>query len=263
MNNEQYNLWEKLKKLKKEYLKIGLHKAEDYRKSCMISVVYHSTKIENCSLTLKEITALVERDKISARKLFRDHLSAYDYYSALLFLEDQSKIKRKVSAEFVSEVHALSMKNTGMVKKTYLGKTDDSKGDFRLTPARMNKNKDYPDFKNVPALIEKVCNTTIEHINNIKGNDVLRLAADLHFRIISIHPFVSGNRRTSRLLMNYVQLYRDEPLTVIFTEDREKYVEAINRTEQTNDPEIFRSFICGQQMKFYEAEIRKITGKRR
>ncbi len=256
-------MWEKLKKLKKEYLKLGLHNAADYKKLCMISVVYHSTNIEDCSLTQKEITALVEKGRTTSKKPFRDHLTAYDHYNALLFMQQESKIKRKISAEFIRNVNALVMKNTGEITKTYLGKTDPSKGDFRLIQASMDEKKDYPDFKDVPALIEKLCNTTTEHINKIKGNDVLKLAADLHFRIISIHPFVSGNRRTSRLLMNYVQLYRNNPLTVIFSEDREKYIEAINKTEETNDPEIFRNFICGQQIKFYEAEMKRLTRKKR
>ena len=72
-----------------------------------------------------------------------------------------------------------------------------------------------------------------------------------------IHPFGDGNGRTSRLLTDYIQLYHDEPLVKIFTEDRAIYIDALNETEEKEDSEIFGNFICEQQIKFYEAEIEK------
>jgi hypothetical protein len=57
--------------------------------------------------------------------------------------------------------------------------------------------------------------------------------------------------------MNYIQLYFGEPLIKIFTEDRAEYIDALNETEDKENLNIFRDFICLQQIKFYEAELEK------
>ena len=57
--------------------------------------------------------------------------------------------------------------------------------------------------------------------------------------------------------MNYIQLYKEEPLIKIFTEDRAEYIDALNETEDKENLEIFRGFICREQIKFYEAELEK------
>jgi hypothetical protein len=57
--------------------------------------------------------------------------------------------------------------------------------------------------------------------------------------------------------MNFIQLYHKEPLIKIFTEDRAEYINALNETEKRENLDIFRDFICRQQIKFYEAELEK------
>lgn len=96
-----------------------------------------------------------------------------------------------------------------------------------------------------------------EQIDKVEGNDILKLSADIHYKFVNIHPFGDGNGRTARLLMNYIQLYHAEPLIKIFTEDRTEYIEALNETVEKENPEIFREFICRQQIKFYEEELSK------
>lgn len=77
------------------------------------------------------------------------------------------------------------------------------------------------------------------------------------YNLVNIHPFGDGNGRTSRLMMNYVQMYHNEPFVKVFTEDRVEYIDSLNLTEDKGDISIFRDFICGQQIKFYKSEIEK------
>jgi Fic family protein len=107
------------------------------------------------------------------------------------------------------------------------------------------------------SLVENV-NQRIDHVS---GNEVLKLSADVHYNLINIHPFGDGNGRTARLMMNYIQMYHHEPLIKIFTEDRAEYIDALNKTEESEDISIFRDFICSQQVKLYKAEIDKFRRK--
>ncbi len=96
---------------------------------------------------------------------------------------------------------------------------------------------------------------------NPKGIEILNLSADLHYNLVNIHPWGDGNGRVSRLMMNYIQLYHNEPLIKSFTDDSAEYINALNETEETNNPQIFRNFVISQQIKFYKAEIEKFKKK--
>jgi Fic family protein len=249
-------MWKQLSKLREEYLNLGIRNTTDYEKFSMISIIYHSTKIEGCSLTETDTRILIEEDITAGGKPLRDHLMIKDHYNAFLFVREEAEKRRKFTPDFIKAVNALVMRHTGGIAKTVMGIFDTSAGDLRLAQVYAGR-KYFPDFKKVPGLLETLCRSVNERIDNVKKNNVLKLAADLHYNLVNIHPFGDGNGRTSRLMMNYIQLYHNEPLVKIFTEDRAKYIDALNETEDREDPEIFRNFICGQQIKFYKAEIKK------
>ena len=247
-------MWKQIEQLKKEYLALNLQEVIDYEKFSMISITYHSTKIEGCSLTEADTKILLEKGITAKGKPLIDHLMAKDHFAAINFLKETAITKRKFSLNFLKEVAALVMKNTGGVVKTISGEFDTAKGDFRLAQVYVG-NKYFPDFKKVPNLLDHVIRLVNEKIDSAKGSDILKLSADIHYHLVNIHPFGDGNGRTSRLFMNYIQMYKNEPLIKIFAEDRAEYIDALNRTETENDISIFRNFICSQQIKFLKTEI--------
>jgi len=249
-------MWEKLQKLTADYKKLDLQNVIDYEKFCMISIVWHSTKIEGCSLTETDTKVLIETDITAAGKPLKDHLMVKDHFAAFQFVTEQAKQKRKLSIEFIQEIEALVMKNTGTLTNTVLGSFDTSKGDLRLAQVYVDK-KYFPDYQKVPTLLQQLCNAVNDKINNVKNENILKLASDIHYNFINIHPFADGNGRTARLLMNYIQLYHNEPPIKIFTENRADYINALNESEEQANLEIFREFICKQQIKFLETEIEK------
>jgi len=217
---------------------------------------WHSTKIEGCSLTETDTKVLIENDITASGKPLTDHLMVKDHYDTFLFIKEQAKNKRKFSLDFVKEIAARVMKNTGGETNTALGSFNTANGDLRLVQVYVDK-KYFPDFKKVPELLERFCKSVNERIDQVKNIDVLKLAADVHYNFVNIHPFADGNGRISRLLMNYIQLYHNQPLIKIFTEDRTKYIDKLNEAEEKNNPEIFRNFIVEQQLKFLKEEIKK------
>lgn len=251
---------EEWKKYKREYLSLNLNNNINYEKFSMISIVYNSTKIEGCSLDETDTRILIENNITAKGKPLTDHLMVKDHFDASLFIKTQAEEKRKLSIEFLKEVAGLTMKNTGGIVKTISGEFDTSKGDLRLAQDYVDQ-KYFPDFSKVSALLEILCKTVNEKINSVQGVEILNLAADIHYNLVNIHPWGDGNGRVSRLMMNYIQLYHNEPLIKIFTDDRAEYISALNETEKANNPEIFRNFIASQQIKFFKAEIEKFRKK--
>ena len=253
-------MWKKLEILREKYLNLNLSEVIDYEKFSMISIVYNSTKIEGCSLTENDTKVLLEKDLTAKGKPLSDHFMVKDHYAAFLYIKEHAKVKRKLSIAFLKEIAALVMKNTGGQVNTISGEFDTSKGDLRLAQVYVD-NKYFPDFKKVEKLLDQLIENVNKKLGAVTKNDVLKLAADAHYNLVNIHPFGDGNGRTSRLLMNYIQLYHKEPIIKIFTEDRAEYINALNTTEEKEDLSIFRDFICKQQIKFYKAEIEKYNKK--
>ncbi|MBI4649325.1 MAG: Fic family protein [Bacteroidia bacterium] len=251
-------MWQNLTKYRERYLKLGLQNSIDYEKFCMISIVYNSSKIEGCSLSETDTKILIENDITAKGKPLRDHLMIKDHYNAFIFIKQQAAIKKKLTIDFIKEINAYVMKNTGGIVKSIAGEFDISKGDLRCAQVYVDK-KYFPDYKKVPGLLNELCIAVNNIITKVKGNDIIKLSADLHYNLVNIHPFGDGNGRTSRLFMNYIQLFHQEPLIKVFTEDRAKYISALNETEEKKNADIFRDFICKQQIKFYKAEIKKFS----
>lgn len=78
-------------KIKEEYIKLNIREAIDYEKFCMISIVWHSAKIEGCSLTETDTKVLLEKNITAAGKPLTDHLTVKDHFQAFLFIKEQAK----------------------------------------------------------------------------------------------------------------------------------------------------------------------------
>lgn len=249
-------MWDKLHILREQYIGERIMDSIDYEKFCMISIVYHSSKIEGCSLSETDTKVLIENNVTAQGKPLTDHLMVKDHYNAFIKIKQDAVNKRKLTVGLIKEVNAMVMKSTGSVISSIGGDFDTSNGDLRLAQVYVDK-KYFPDFKKVPGLLDELIENVNQRIDKVSGDEIIKLSADLHYNLVNIHPFGDGNGRTSRLLMNYIQLYHNEPLIKIFTEDRAEYIDSLNETEEYEDLNIFRDFICRQQIKFYESELEK------
>lgn len=250
-------MWTELEKNRKKYLSLNLQDILDYEKFSMISIIYHSTKIEGCSLSETDTQILLDKDITAKGKPLKDHLMIKDHYNAFLFIKEQAIQKRRFSIEFLQEVCSILMRNTGQIVHTASGTFDTSKGDLRLAQVYVDK-KYFPDFHKVPSLLEQLVLGINSRMDKAKTEeDILKLSADFHYNLVNIHPFGDGNGRLSRLFMNYILLYFNQPLVKIFTEDRAEYIDSLNDTEEKENLSIFRDFISMQQNKFFLLEIEK------
>ena len=250
----------KLNSLLKKYNSLRLDSVLDYERFNIMSIIWHSTKIEGCSLTELETRVLLENNITAGGKSLTDHLMVKDHFEAFQFIRLAAIEKKKFSIAFIQEISAYVMKNTGAAINSISGNFDSSKGDIRLVQVYVDK-KYFPNHKKVPHLLEQFCQQVNDKIDKVEGDDILALAADVHYNFVNIHPFADGNGRVSRLLMNYIMLYHHQPLIKIFTEDRITYINALNETEDKGNLTIFRTFTAQQYIKYLSMEIEKYTKK--
>ena len=182
-----------------------------------------------------------------------------DHYEALQYVLKAAKDQHLFNPKFIQTIASLVMKNTGSVVKTILGDFDVSKGDFRKTNVVAGSER-FVNYDKVVPMIKQLCKLLDSKINKLSTRqEILTLAFDAHFDLVSVHPFGDGNGRCSRLVMNYIEAYHNEVLTIVFKEDKAEYIKALMETRDKADLSIFRTFMCHQHIKLLKSEIDKIA----
>ena len=149
------------------------------------------------------------------------------------------------------------MKQTGSIYQTVFGELDATKGVFRKGNVSAGSTY-FVGHEKVEPLVNKLCKEINEKV--VTANTVtekLNIYFDVHFDLVTIHPFYDGNGRTSRLLMNYLQMYFNLPLSIVFKEDKAAYFDALQQARKEENLNIFRLFMFAQYSKYIQQEIEK------
>ena len=240
-----------------KFQSLNLSAIIDFDKFNSYAITHHSTTIEGSTLTETETRLLLDEGITPAGKPLLHSLMVQDHYNALLFITKKAKEKTGITPEFIQQINAAVMKQTGSIYQTVFGELDAGKGVFRKGNVSAG-NTYFVGYEKVESLVKKLCDevnkkiiaasTTIEKLN---------ICFDAHFDLVTIHPFYDGNGRTSRLLMNYLQLFFNLPLSIVFKEDKAVYFEALQQTRKEEDITIFQKFMYGQYAKYLQLEIEK------
>jgi Fic family protein len=107
--------------------------------------------------------------------------------------------------------------------------------------------------------------TLVSEINDKIGqvqtfDQKCELAFELHYRFAGIYPFVDGNGRTGRLLMNYLLTLFDLPAFCAFKKNRISYILALENARMTDDRPDFYACMYKQYQLFLEKELKAIEG---
>lgn len=116
----------------------------------------------------------------------------------------------------------------------------------------------------VPAKVDELCVLLQEKQKTVGTfREQYELSFNAHLNLVIIHPWVDGNGRTARLLMNYIQFYYHLFPAKIFKEDREEYILSLRQCqdEETNQP--FLSFMAGQLKKSLSLEIERFKASQK
>ena len=188
----------------------------------LIEHTYNSNAIEGNTLTLQETATVLEGITIGKKPL-KDHLEAVGYKRAFEFVEELATEQRPLDEAVIRSIHAL-----------ILAHRREDAGMYRRVPVRIAGAATEPVQ---PYLIQPKMEELLWDMEHTYAElHVVETVALFHLRFESIHPFIDGNGRTGRLLMN-LQLIRAglPPINVKFT-DRQRYYEAFEAYAQSESP---------------------------
>ena len=192
---------------------------------------YHSNAIEGNTLTLKETKVALEGITIGGKTL-REHFEVINHRDAIVLVEEFVQQQAPLSEWLIKQIHQL-----------VLQRIDDSNaGRYRQVNVLIAGAEHKPvDALQVPQAMQRFIADYQTHAMLL--HPVAR-AAWVHAEFVKIHPFVDGNGRTSRLLMNLELMKAGFPAAVLPVERRLAYYEALDVAHCTGDDAAFVGLVA-------------------
>ena len=189
----------------------------------LVEHTYNSNAIEGNTLTLKE-TALVLQGITIDQKPLKDHLEAVGYKEAFQYVEELAKQDKPLSEYDIKSIHNL-----------VLADRPEDRGVFRRVNVRIAGALTNPVQ---PYLIEPKIEELLKNYQKwSKTMHIVESVANFHLQFESIHPFIDGNGRTGRLLMNLQLIKSGLPAINIKFADRRKYYDAFDEYAKSGSSE--------------------------
>ena len=194
-----------------------------------VELTYTSNALEGNTLTRRETAVVIERGLTVGGKSLREHLEATNHAAAIDLVESfVKKQPHQVSGKEILAIHELILK----------GIDDPSAGHYRSIAVRIAGSRVVlPNPRKVPDLMDEFEAWLISK----PDLHPVAFAGEAHYRLVTIHPFVDGNGRTARLLMNLLLMMQGYPPAIIRKRDRLKYLAAL---EQRNSAALKRTTTC-------------------
>ena len=249
----------KLERLITQYKELGIDNQIDYDKFYLYSLITHSTAIEGSTITELENQIMFDHGVSLKGKSIIEQSMNLDLKTAYEQSIELAKQHTPLSIEMLISLSALVMKNTGKVYKTILGDFSSACGDLRLlnVSAGIGGNS-YMNYSKVPAKLAEFCerlNVQRAKASEMSVDDLYQMSFDAHYNLVTIHPWADGNGRMARLVMNMLQFEFGLIPTKILKEDKEEYIKALVATRETDNLDIFRSFMSSMMERNLQNEI--------
>ena len=201
------------------------------REKILLEWTYNSNAIEGNTLTLSETRVVLEGVTIGGKTL-KEHFEVINHKEAINYIEDIVKSNENLSEWQIKNIHRLVLMNID----------NENAGAYRKENVYIAGAAHIPpDFVVVPEKMENLIKWY--HEAGQKLHPVER-AAILHTDFVNIHPFVDGNGRTARLLLNLELMKYGYPPVVISKDIRPKYYDSLDKAHTTGDYGDFKQIVA-------------------
>jgi len=213
-----------------------------------VELTFNSNAIEGNTLSRKETAQIVEKGLTVKGKSITEHLEAVNHAEAFEYI-NRLKLKSisKIDQRLILDIHSIILK----------GINQSNAGTYRSIPVRIaGSTVVLPNPQKMPDLMKGL----LSWLHKSKDN-IVKIAADFHFKLVSIHPFIDGNGRVARLLMNLILIIGRYPVVIIKKEDRGKYIDSIEKGQLTGDLSEYYSFMYKSVDNSIDFYLNTIHGK--
>lgn len=199
-----------------------------------LEYTFESNKIEGNTMTLRETNLVINEGLTISGKSMREHLEAINHQEAIAYIKQLMERNIALNEREVLCIHNLILRginpeDAGKYRKVQVM----IKGSSHLPPQPFMVAKEMEDF-------------FIWYETNKKRLHPVVLAAELHERLVTIHPFIDGNGRSSRLVMNLILLQHGYVIANIKGDydNRMQYYNALEVAQTKNNKDDFLMFIA-------------------
>jgi len=196
----------------------------------LVEWTYHSNAIEGNTLTMSETKVVLENGITIKGKPLKDHLEAINHKEAIEYVEELVKKDTKLTEYDIKSIHYLILKEIDNLNA----------GKYRAQNVLISGSKHIPpSYINVPLEMQML----MEQYEDWAVYHPLIRACLLHGEFVKIHPFVDGNGRTARLLLNFALIKNGYPPVIIKNEDRADYYDALEMASTTKNYTLFINLV--------------------
>lgn len=182
--------------------------------------IYNSNAIEGSTLTLQETRLILETGITIGGKSLREHFEVVNHHKAIGYVESLIQSESPLTPFHVRQLHQLVLAQID----------DDSAGTYRQLPVRIaGSTHTPPDPWEVPGLMgawEEWLHGEAQSLHAVAR------AAVAHHRLVAVHPFIDGNGRTARLVMNLLLMGDGYPPAVIAKVNRRQYYRVLAQADR-------------------------------
>ncbi|WP_395049324.1 Fic family protein [Flavobacterium sp.] len=199
-----------------------------------LEYTFESNRIEGNTLTLRETDLVINDGLTISGKSMREHLEAINHQEAIRYIKHLAKKNTNLNDREVLSIHNLILR----------GINPEDAGRYRRVQV-MIKGSSYTPPQ--PFLVSKEMEDLFIWYETSKNSvHPVVLAAELHERLVTIHPFIDGNGRTSRLVMNLILLQNGYVIANIKGDYNNKmqYYNALETAQTKNNKEDLLLFIA-------------------
>ena len=206
------------------------HTLRTLQEKLFLEWIYNSNAIEGNTLTLNETKVVLEGITVGGKTL-REHLEVINHREAISYVEEIIKSDEPLSEWQIKNIHRLVLK----------GIDDAYAGVYREEQVFISGAKHVPP---AAVLIQEKMEDMMNWYRNEGSNlNTIERGAMLHAIFVGIHPFIDGNGRTARLLLNLELMKDGYPPVIIKVESRLDYYESLDKAHTTNDYHDFISLV--------------------
>ncbi|WP_291088022.1 Fic family protein [Empedobacter sp. UBA3475] len=240
------NRFEHLDELKQHLNKLRNLQSDKVTKALDIEYTYESNRIEGNSLTLQETALVIEKGLTIGGKSLNEHLEAVNHQNAIEYIKDLAKQNETITERDLLQIHYLILQ----------GINNEQAGKYRNLQVLISGAKHVPPQ---PYLVQKEIESLFLWYNDNKDKlHPVVLSAEMHERLVTIHPFIDGNGRTARLLTNLILLQNGFPIAILKgdIDSRLKYYSALETAQVEHNKESFINLIIQNLEEMLQRMIR-------